>query len=73
MLSDLLFSLTCECYFRNVWQVGEILTFSKGAGKQGFQNPIVKDSFLIDNGGALGTVQSERGLTYIEVALAGHM
>ena len=47
--------------------------FSKGAGKQGFQNPIVNDSFVIDNGVALGTVQSERGLTYIEVALAGHM
>jgi len=41
-------------------------------GKQGFQNPIVKDSFIVDGVGALGTVQSERGLTYIEVKLAGH-
>ena len=40
---------------------------------QGFQNPIVDDSFVIDNGVALGIVQSERGLTYIEVALAGSM
>ena len=40
---------------------------------QGFQQPIVNDSFIIDDIGALGIVQSERGLTYVEVALAGHM
>jgi carboxypeptidase D len=40
---------------------------------QGFQTPIVQDSFIVDGIGALGTVQSERGLTYAEVALSGHM
>lgn len=44
-----------------------------GAGKQGFQKPLLKDSFIVDNVGALGNVQSERGLTYVEVALSGHM
>jgi carboxypeptidase D len=40
---------------------------------QGFRQPIVNDSFIVDGVGALGNVQSERGLTYVEVALAGHM
>jgi carboxypeptidase D len=43
-----------------------------GGGLQGFQNPIVQDSFIVDGIGALGTVQSERNLTYVEVALSGH-
>jgi len=43
------------------------------AGKQGFQTPIPKDSFIVDGVGALGNVHSERGLTYFEVSLAGHM
>ncbi|KAF8350959.1 Alpha/Beta hydrolase protein [Amanita rubescens] len=42
-------------------------------GKQGFQTPIVQDSFIVDGIGALGNVHSERGLTYIEVVLSGHM
>ena len=40
---------------------------------QGFQQPIVNDSFIVDGVGALGNMHSERGLTYVEVALAGHM
>jgi hypothetical protein len=44
-----------------------------GAGKQGFQKPLVNDSFLVDGMGPLGNVQSERGLTYYEVSLSGHM
>jgi hypothetical protein len=44
-----------------------------GGGKQGFQNPVAQDSFIVDGIGALGSKQSERGLTYIEVNLAGHM
>lgn len=44
-----------------------------GGGKQGFQTPIVQDSFIVDGIGALGNVHSERGLTYIEVVLCGHM
>ena len=43
-----------------------------GNGKQGFQSPILKDSFIVDNVGALGSMHSERGLTYVEVSLAGH-
>ena len=44
-----------------------------GGGLQGFQNPIVEDSFILDNVGAFGTKQSERNLTYIELPLSGHM
>ena len=40
---------------------------------QGFQTPIEEDSFVVDGMGALGNVHSERGLTYYEVALSGHM
>ncbi|KAF8271692.1 Alpha/Beta hydrolase protein [Lactarius quietus] len=40
-------------------------------GKQGFQKPIVNDSFIVDGVGAFGTMQSERGLAYFEVPLAG--
>jgi len=43
------------------------------AGKQGFQTPIASDSFLVDGVGALGTSHTERGLTYVEVELSGHM
>ncbi|KAF9460967.1 alpha/beta-hydrolase [Collybia nuda] len=42
-------------------------------GKQGFQTPIANDSFLVDGVGALGNAHTERGLTYLEVALSGHM
>ncbi|OSD01947.1 alpha/beta-hydrolase [Trametes coccinea BRFM310] len=42
-------------------------------GQQGFQTPIQNDSFVVDGMGALGTAHSERGLTYFEVALSGHM
>ncbi|RDB20370.1 hypothetical protein Hypma_012577 [Hypsizygus marmoreus] len=42
-------------------------------GKQGFQTPIANDSFLVDGVGALGTSHTERGLTYLEVELSGHM
>jgi carboxypeptidase D len=42
-------------------------------GLQGFQTPIANDSFLVDNVGALGTTHTERGLTYYEVELSGHM
>ena len=45
----------------------------EGNGKQGFQTPIARDSFLVDGVGALGTAHTERGLTYIEVELSGHM
>ncbi|PVG01434.1 alpha/beta-hydrolase [Serendipita vermifera] len=43
------------------------------AGKQGFQKELKKDSFIIDGIGAYGNMQSERGLTYYEVSLTGHM
>ena len=44
----------------------------QGANKQGFQKSIETDTFIVDGIGALGQTQSERGLTYVEVALAGH-
>jgi len=50
------------------------LTRNIGNGKQGFQTPIAKDSFIVDAiGGALGTTHTERGLTYYEIELSGHM
>ncbi|KAF8520019.1 Alpha/Beta hydrolase protein [Hysterangium stoloniferum] len=42
-------------------------------GMQGFQTPIANDSFLVDGIGALGNMHQERGLTYFEVSLSGHM
>jgi len=42
-------------------------------GLQGFQTPIENDSFIVDGIGALGRTHTERGLTYYEVALCGHM
>ncbi|KAI0666135.1 alpha/beta-hydrolase [Trametes maxima] len=42
-------------------------------GKQGFHNPIKEDSFVVDGMGALGTAHTERGLSYVEVELSGHM
>jgi len=42
-------------------------------GMQGFQTPIQNDSFIVDGIGALGNMHSERGLTYFEVDLSGHM
>ncbi|KAJ7618473.1 alpha/beta-hydrolase [Roridomyces roridus] len=42
-------------------------------GLQGFQTPIANDSFIVDGVGALGTTHTERGLTYYEVELSGHM
>ncbi|KAG1817717.1 Alpha/Beta hydrolase protein [Suillus subaureus] len=42
-------------------------------GLQGFQTPIANDSFIVDGVGAYGTMHSEWGLTYYEVALSGHM
>ena len=44
-------------------------------GLQGFQSPLVNDSFIVSgmDNVPLGNVQSERGLTYYEVALSGHM
>ncbi|KAH9963269.1 Alpha/Beta hydrolase protein [Russula dissimulans] len=41
--------------------------------QQGFQTPIGTDSFLVDGVGALGNMHIERGLAYVEIALAGHM
>jgi carboxypeptidase D len=42
-------------------------------GMQGFQTPIAQESFIVDGVGALGNLHFERGLTYVEVELAGHM
>ncbi|KAH9046623.1 Alpha/Beta hydrolase protein [Lactarius hengduanensis] len=45
----------------------------EGGGKQGFQSAPKPDSFIVDGVGAFGTVQSERGLTFYELAITGHM
>lgn len=44
-----------------------------GNGLQGFQTPIEVDTLIVDGMGALGQTHTERGLTYVEVALSGHM
>lgn len=44
-----------------------------GNGLQGFQTPIQNESFVVDGMGVMGNMHSERGLTYYEVALSGHM
>jgi len=49
------------------------VSFTQGGGMQGFQNPIVNDSFIVDGVGAMGIAQTERNMTYVEVALSGHM
>ncbi|KAI0317692.1 Alpha/Beta hydrolase protein [Amylostereum chailletii] len=63
--------------------LGDFILIAEGArvvlqnmtwgGAQGFQSPLEPDSFIVDGMGALGNMQSERGLTYFEVALSGHM
>ena len=53
---------------------GDFLIFGcLGGGKQGFQKAPTLDSFIIDGVGAMGTVQTERNLSYYEVSLSGHM
>jgi hypothetical protein len=42
-------------------------------GLQGFQTPIQNESFIVDGIGSMGQTHTERGLTYFEVALSGHM
>jgi len=42
-------------------------------GKQGFQKAPAPDSFIVEDMGAMGTVQIERKLGYFEVVLSGHM
>ncbi|KAI0051492.1 alpha/beta-hydrolase [Auriscalpium vulgare] len=42
-------------------------------GKQGFQSAPQPDTLIVDGVGATGFMQSERGLTYYEVSLTGHM
>jgi hypothetical protein len=63
--------MTCKRYLTYV-TLEYRLNRCLGAGKQGFQTPIATDSFIVDDIGALGNMQSERGLTYVEVTLAGH-
>ncbi|KAI0771706.1 alpha/beta-hydrolase [Trametes elegans] len=41
-------------------------------GQQGFQTPIEEENFIVDGQGSLGNVHTERGFTYVEVALSGH-
>ena len=72
-----MFSMTCAyhrlCLFRFVWTFFFFHPVFEGGGKQGFQSAPSPDSFIVDEVGAFGTVQSERGLTFYEVAIAGHM
>jgi len=42
-------------------------------GLQGFQTPIQNETFIVDGIGSMGNMHTERGLTYFEVDLSGHM
>lgn len=42
-------------------------------GAQGFQTSIEPDSFTVNGFGAYGSAHTERGLTYVEPVLSGHM
>ncbi|KIY43594.1 alpha/beta-hydrolase [Fistulina hepatica ATCC 64428] len=42
-------------------------------GLQGFQTEPQNDSLILEGMGAMGTSHTERGFTYIEVKLSGHM
>lgn len=66
-------SITCEPSRATYCPVSLFLTPHSGHGLQGFQTSIKEDTFIVDGMGALGRMHSERGLTYYEVALSGHM
>lgn len=57
----------------DIYRTRIVLQNMTWAGKQGFQTPIKNDSFIVDGVGALGVTHQERGLTYYEVELSGHM
>jgi len=42
-------------------------------GLQGFQTPIVPETFSVKNMGVYGNEHTERGLTYVEFYFSGHM
>jgi carboxypeptidase D len=43
-------------------------------GAQGFHTPIESSNFVVNGfGPAAGNMHTERGLTYVEVVLSGHM
>lgn len=66
-------SMTCEWNVQRSQRIWWTNCTGTGNGLQGFQKPIEVDSFVVDGMGALGSTHTERGLTYFEVALAGHM
>ena len=67
--------MTCACHRIYVPLIRLDLLFFifKGNGGQGFQNAPLPDSFILDGVGAFGTVQTERGLTFYELPITGHM
>ena len=65
--------MTCEFYSLVNLHQGFLSSGLSGGGKQGFQQAPKLDSFVVEGVGAKGTVQNERKLGYIEVALSGHM
>lgn len=70
------YSMTCAYHRINSSRIPFLIfffSFSKGGGAQGFQKAPIPDSFILNGVGAAGTVQSERGLTFYELPLTGHM
>ena len=65
--------MTCKFYHITCVILERAQSVLSGGGKQGFEGAISEDSFILDGVGAFGSVQSERGLTYVEVPLSGHM
>ncbi|KAF9519141.1 hypothetical protein BS47DRAFT_1375109 [Hydnum rufescens UP504] len=71
--SSVLFSLFPEVVWLTDCGAGtETFRNMTWGGKQGFQHPIVPESFSINGFGVLGTAHHER-ITYVEVDLSGHM
>ncbi|KAF7333425.1 Carboxypeptidase [Mycena venus] len=60
-------------YFHSIIRIRSWIKRTPGNGLQGFRTPIIDDSFLVDGVGSLGTAHTERGLTFLEVELSGHM
>ena len=52
---------------------GKVYSVSVYRTPEAAGTPIANDSFIVDGVGALGNLHTERGLTYVEISLSGHM
>ncbi|KAJ7072612.1 alpha/beta-hydrolase [Mycena amicta] len=74
---------TPACGLLSVHGLADMILMSEGTriaiqnmtwnGLQGFQTPIVPETFTVQNMGVFGNEHTERGLTYVEFYYSGHM